>query len=395
MAPASSWPVAGSAGSPVASRCAKAGLATRRPRAPPRPGGGRRGDLALAERRPRAAGARPRRRADRDRARASAGGSAAALRRARPRAPAGRGDRGERFGAPLLARPPRGAHRAAAGRAAAGRRCATARSSPDVAEDGAGVGRHARRRGAARRRPRGRAPTGSGRSCVTGSGATGPAAPSGVVAWRGVVPRGAELDALEGETWGSGLLFGAVGLAEQRVYWFASLRSLPSGASRDAVRERRGCSSRDCATGRVPAAELVARTDPDAVIRTPLMERAVAAPLARGRAALLGDAAHPMLPNIGQGGCQAIEDAVELAAALAGAPDRRRRRWPGTTACAGDAGREGRRAVAPHRVRRRCCARRCGGGARATATALRRATPRSMTVPQPRADRRAPRERTP
>jgi 2-polyprenyl-6-methoxyphenol hydroxylase-like FAD-dependent oxidoreductase len=33
--------------------------------------------------------------------------------------------------------------------------------------------------------------------------------------------------------------------------------------------------------------------------------------------ALLGDAAHPMTPNLGQGGCQAIEDAVVLATALA------------------------------------------------------------------------------
>jgi len=33
----------------------------------------------------------------------------------------------------------------------------------------------------------------------------------------------------------------------------------------------------------------------------------------RGRVALLGDAAHAMTPNLGQGGCQAIEDAVVLA----------------------------------------------------------------------------------
>jgi 2-polyprenyl-6-methoxyphenol hydroxylase-like FAD-dependent oxidoreductase len=32
---------------------------------------------------------------------------------------------------------------------------------------------------------------------------------------------------------------------------------------------------------------------------------------------LLGDAAHPMTPNLGQGGCQAIEDAVVLAECLA------------------------------------------------------------------------------
>ena len=32
---------------------------------------------------------------------------------------------------------------------------------------------------------------------------------------------------------------------------------------------------------------------------------------------LLGDAAHPMTPNLGQGGCQAIEDALVLARLLA------------------------------------------------------------------------------
>jgi salicylate hydroxylase len=41
----------------------------------------------------------------------------------------------------------------------------------------------------------------------------------------------------------------------------------------------------------------------------------------KGRATLLGDAAHPMLPYLGQGACQAMEDGVVLAAALAAVPD--------------------------------------------------------------------------
>jgi len=41
----------------------------------------------------------------------------------------------------------------------------------------------------------------------------------------------------------------------------------------------------------------------------------------RGRATVLGDAAHPMLPYLGQGACQTIEDGCLLAAALASMPE--------------------------------------------------------------------------
>jgi 2-polyprenyl-6-methoxyphenol hydroxylase-like FAD-dependent oxidoreductase len=41
--------------------------------------------------------------------------------------------------------------------------------------------------------------------------------------------------------------------------------------------------------------------------------------LASGRVALVGDAAHAMMPDLGQGGCQALEDAVALGDLLTGA----------------------------------------------------------------------------
>ena len=44
--------------------------------------------------------------------------------------------------------------------------------------------------------------------------------------------------------------------------------------------------------------------------------------LSAGPVVLLGDAAHPMTPDLGQGACQGIEDAVVLAACIDGEPDR-------------------------------------------------------------------------
>jgi salicylate hydroxylase len=46
-----------------------------------------------------------------------------------------------------------------------------------------------------------------------------------------------------------------------------------------------------------------------------------AGPMARGRIALLGDAAHPVLPFLAQGAALAIEDAAALARALRASPD--------------------------------------------------------------------------
>ena len=71
----------------------------------------------------------------------------------------------------------------------------------------------------------------------------------------------------------------------------------------------------------VPIAELIAATPPEAIIRTCLYDRQPLERLNLGRTTLMGDAAHPMLPNLGQGACQAIEDAVVLSEELATTDD--------------------------------------------------------------------------
>lgn len=67
-------------------------------------------------------------------------------------------------------------------------------------------------------------------------------------------------------------------------------------------------------------ARILERTDEAEILRTDIRDRPPVRSWSKGRVVLLGDAAHPMTPNLGQGGCQAIEDAVVLARALATMP---------------------------------------------------------------------------
>ena len=58
--------------------------------------------------------------------------------------------------------------------------------------------------------------------------------------------------------------------------------------------------------------QLLESTPFEEVEQRDLYDRAPQVTWATGRVCLLGDAAHPMMPNLGQGGCMAIEDAFVL-----------------------------------------------------------------------------------
>jgi 2-polyprenyl-6-methoxyphenol hydroxylase-like FAD-dependent oxidoreductase len=99
------------------------------------------------------------------------------------------------------------------------------------------------------------------------------------------------------------------------VYWFAVADAPPGGTSRadDVVDEL----SLRFAGWHKPIAAILEATPAEKIVRTDIADRAPLARWSAGRVVLLGDAAHPMTPNLGQGGCQAIEDAVVLDACLA------------------------------------------------------------------------------
>src|SRR5262245_58495380 len=119
------------------------------------------------------------------------------------------------------------------------------------------------------------------------------------------------------ETWGSGRRFGVVPLANHSVYWFAT-SDAPAGESDGPGLKKRLQNA--FAGWHAPIVRILYATDEAAIIRTDICDRPPIASWVDGRTVLLGDAAHPMTPDMGMGGCQAIEDAIVLADTLVREP---------------------------------------------------------------------------
>ncbi len=142
----------------------------------------------------------------------------------------------------------------------------------------------------------------------------GDAAPvyAGYTSWRGVAPDlcGLEPD-FAAEMWGRGERFGGCAIDSGRFYWFAVANAAAGEREPDAGRCKQQLLARFSGWGsRVPA--LLASTPEDAILRTDISDRPPLARWGEGAVTLLGDAAHAMTPNLGQGACQALEDAYVL-----------------------------------------------------------------------------------
>lgn len=141
---------------------------------------------------------------------------------------------------------------------------------------------------------------------------------AGYTCWRGIAPRPAGVEpGYVGEWWGRGQRLGITTIPGDRVYWFATKNAAPNGQAPDEL-TLLGELFRGWAE---PAEVIFATTPADRVFRNDIIDRPPVPVWSKGRVGLIGDAAHPTTPNLGQGGCMAIEDAVVLARHLATTPD--------------------------------------------------------------------------
>ena len=141
---------------------------------------------------------------------------------------------------------------------------------------------------------------------------------SGYTAWRGIAPY-QTAGLMAGETLGCGQRFGIVPIHGNRVYWYAT-DNVPEG-QREPPLETKTRLTRLFADWHEPIPELIRSTAEDTILRNDIYDRDPVERWGSGRITLLGDAAHPMTPNLGQGACQAIEDALVLAHHLSRGPD--------------------------------------------------------------------------
>ncbi len=144
---------------------------------------------------------------------------------------------------------------------------------------------------------------------------------AGYTAWRGVglidrpeVPLGLTVLAM-----GRGSQVGMLPIGRGRTYWFATA-NVPAGGEdgpgghKPELMKRFG----DWYAA-IPA--VIEATPESGIIRNDIFDRPPVRKWTDGRVTLLGDAAHPTTPNMGQGACMAIESAYVLAKSLANAAD--------------------------------------------------------------------------
>lgn len=145
---------------------------------------------------------------------------------------------------------------------------------------------------------------------------------SGYTAWRGVVETENETAlGLTSESWGRGARFGIVRVDRKRVYWFATRNQ---SMSEQATGEQKKSKLLGIFNKwHKPIDHLLDATPAAIILQNDICDIVPFPSWTKGRVTLLGDAAHPTTPNMGQGACMAMESAYVLARALSEEPDYR------------------------------------------------------------------------
>jgi 2-polyprenyl-6-methoxyphenol hydroxylase-like FAD-dependent oxidoreductase len=158
---------------------------------------------------------------------------------------------------------------------------------------------------------------------------------SGYTAWRGIAEMEFEPDRDQIRAClARGHEFGWMPVGRERTYWFATAWLSERHELKTGEKEYLTESFRRWPQ---PIPELLNHTPADRLVRNDIVDRAHLKRWWEGPIAVLGDAAHPMRPHLGQGGCQALEDAAALVHLLDGRGDTaeafvryERARWPRT-----------------------------------------------------------------
>jgi 2-polyprenyl-6-methoxyphenol hydroxylase-like FAD-dependent oxidoreductase len=135
---------------------------------------------------------------------------------------------------------------------------------------------------------------------------------SGSTTWRAITTPSSAAVTEMSLSWGQGTEFGVMPIIDGRTYWYAAANADEAQRNPDELEELR----RRFGTWHEPIPTVLAQTPPQAVLRHDIYRLPKLDSYARGSVVLLGDAAHAMTPNLGQGGGQALEDAIVLAAAV-------------------------------------------------------------------------------
>jgi 2-polyprenyl-6-methoxyphenol hydroxylase-like FAD-dependent oxidoreductase len=121
------------------------------------------------------------------------------------------------------------------------------------------------------------------------------------------------------ESWGRGRRVGLQNLGGGWTYWFTAWNA-PQGSFVSAGEGKRLLLER-YRGWHEPIPAVLEATAVEDIVQTDLSDRDPLPRWISGRVALLGDAAHPMTPDLGQGGAQAIEDGVVLGDVLRASAD--------------------------------------------------------------------------